>query len=164
MVGQQLGRNQPALASRATWTSLWLAAAYMGAMALVYVLLPDLLLKAHAAVTVPSEFDSIRATTILLLRFVAVYCLFDAVNVVFSGALKGAGDTRFIVLTSLLITPLPLLACWLGISHYGGGLRWCWVVVTVWISAMGLIYGARFLQGRWRHMQVIEPELASSDN
>ena len=34
----------------------------------------------------------------VLLRFVAAYCLFDALNVVFAGALKGAGDTRFIML------------------------------------------------------------------
>ena len=48
MVGQQLGRNHPGLAARATWTSLWMAMVYMGAMALVYVLLPDLLLMGHA--------------------------------------------------------------------------------------------------------------------
>ena len=29
----------------------------------------------------------------ILLRFVAAYCLFDAMNVVFASALKGAGDT-----------------------------------------------------------------------
>ena len=70
----------------------------MGAMALVYVLLPDVLLMGHAAGTSPAEFAQLRDTTVVLLRFVAVYCLFDAMNVVFSGALKGAGDTRFIML------------------------------------------------------------------
>ena len=28
---------------------------------------------------------------------------------------------------------------------------------------LGLIYCGRFLQGRWRHMRVIEPELLSAD-
>ena len=95
----------------------------------------------------------------VLLRFVAVYCLFDALNMVFSAALKGAGDTRFIMITSLVMTPMPLLAAWAGIHYADWGLLWCWVVITVWICALGLIYCGRFLQGRWRQMRVIEPEL-----
>ena len=76
-------------------------------MALVYVLLPDLLLMGHAAGTPPKEFFPLRALVVVLLRFVAVYCLFDALNMVFSAALKGAGDTRFIMITSLVMTPCP---------------------------------------------------------
>ena len=34
----------------------------------------------------PARFESIRQTTVVLLRFVAAYCLFDAMNVVFVGA------------------------------------------------------------------------------
>jgi len=131
----------------------------MGAMALVYVLLPDLLLMGHAAGTSPANFAKLHDTVVVLLRFVAAYCLFDAMNVVFSGALKGAGDTRFILAMSLLVTPMPLLAVWAGMRWADGGLIWCWTVATLWVSSLGLIYGARFLAGRWRTMRVIEPEL-----
>ena len=48
IVGQQLGEGRPTLAARATWTSLWMAMAYMGAMALMYVAIPDVLLMGHA--------------------------------------------------------------------------------------------------------------------
>ncbi len=58
----------------------------------------------------------------------------------------------------MVMTPLPLLAAWAGV-HHGGGLLWCWTVITVWICLLGLIYFGRFLQGRWRQMRVIEPEL-----
>jgi multidrug resistance protein, MATE family len=159
IVGQQLGRNNPDLAGRATWTSFWMATAYMGGMALVYVLLPDVLLMGHAAGTSPESFTRLRDTTVVLLRFVAAYCLFDAMNVVFASALKGAGDTRFVLATSLVVTPIPLVAAWMGMHYLDYGLLWCWVVATVWVSTAGLIYGGRFLQGRWRHMRVIEPEL-----
>jgi multidrug resistance protein, MATE family len=159
IVGRQLGRNDARLAARATWTALWMAMIYMGTWALVYVLLPDVLLMGHAAGTLPKDFVPLRALVVVLLRFVAVYCLFDALNMVFSAALKGAGDTRFILMTSLVMTPMPLLAAWAGIHYADWGLLWCWVVITVWICALGLIYCGRFLQGRWRFMRVIEPEL-----
>jgi len=43
-----------------------------------------------------------------------------------------------------------------GVTYCGWGLIWCWTVLTVWICLLGLIYLARFLQGRWRQMRVIE--------
>ena len=35
----------------------------------------------------------------VLMRFLAVVCLFDALNLIYSSTLKGAGDTRFIMWT-----------------------------------------------------------------
>jgi MATE family multidrug resistance protein len=125
---------------------------------LAYLLMPKVLMLGYALGASPGKFAEIESTAVVLLRFVAVYCLFDAMNVVFAGTLKGAGDTRFILLTSLLLTPCPLLASWAGIEC-GLGLLWCWCVITAWISSLGLIYAARFLTGRWRQMRVIEPEL-----
>ena len=55
MVGQQLGRNQPDLAARATWTALWMAVVYMGTMAVLYVAAPDLFLLGHAAGLAPEQ-------------------------------------------------------------------------------------------------------------
>ncbi len=159
IVGQQLGRDRPHLAARAAWTSLWMAEIYMGVMAAVYVLLPDMLLLGHAAGTSPEQFRELRATTIVLLRFVAAYCLFDALNVIFASVLKGAGDTRFILLTTLATALPPVAVVWAGIRWLQWGLLSCWVVVTLWVCALGLIYLGRFLQGRWRLMRVIEPEL-----
>jgi MATE family multidrug resistance protein len=161
IVGQQLGRNHPELAARATWTALAIALAYMGTMALCYVTVPDWFLKGHAAGTSPEVFGPLRETTVVLLRFVAAYCLFDALNVVFVSAIRGAGDMRFILCTTLLTSPPPLLATWWGVARQGWGLLWCWAVITAWICSLGLIYLARFLQGRWQQMRVIEPEVIS---
>ena len=158
MVGKQLGRNNPKLAKRATWTSLQLAQVYMGTMALLYVAVPDWFLLGYASGTEPGQFAELRDVTVILLRFVAAYCLFDAMNVVFVSAIKGAGDTRFILATTLVMSPLPVAAGCLGVRYFGLGLIWCWVVLTLWICALGLVYMGRFLQGRWQQMRVIEPE------
>jgi len=161
MVGQQLGRDCPGLAARATWTSFCLTQAYLSIMAALYVLVPDVFLMGHAWRTAPEQFARLRDVTVVLLRFVAVYSLFDAMNVVFVGAIKGAGDMRFILATSMVMSPLPVLAAWAGIRYWGWGLIWCWVVITAWVCALGLVYLARFLQGRWRQMRVIEPPLVA---
>ena len=163
IVGQQLGRNRPELAARATWTALGIALAYMGTMALLLRggarLVPDGLRGGDFR---RRSSDRCGRLTVVLLRFVAAYCLFDALNVVFVSAIRGAGDMRFILLTTLVMSPPPLLAAWWGVARQGWGLLWCWVVITAWVCSLGLIYLARFLQGRWRQMRVIEPEAAAS--
>jgi MATE family multidrug resistance protein len=163
MVGQQLGGERPRLAARATWTAFGMTQAYLSIMAALYVLAPELFLMGHAWRAEPERFAELRDVTVVLLRFVAVYSLFDAMNVVFVGAIKGAGDMRFILVTSAIMSPLPVLAAWAGIRCCGWGLIWCWVVITAWICGLGLIYLVRFLQGRWRQMRVIEPVLAAGE-
>jgi multidrug resistance protein, MATE family len=163
IVGHQLGQNRPDLAQRASWTAYWIALGYMGAMSAVYVLLPDLILIAHSMVVNPEEFSGLRRLIVVLLRFVALYSLFDAMNIVFVSTLKGAGDTRFILLTSACMSPPPVFAVWLGISYFGLGLMWCWIVITVWVILLGLIYFVRFLQGHWREMRVIEPDVVREE-
>jgi multidrug resistance protein, MATE family len=156
LVGQRLGQNRPRLAARGTWTAFSLAAAYMVLISAIYALVPELLFFAHGAKIDPAEFASLRALTILLLRFVAFYCLFDAMVIVFSSALKGAGDTRFVLLTTLCMSPLPVLATYCGVEFMGLGLYWCWTAITTWLCVLGLIYMYRFRQGHWRTMRVIE--------
>jgi hypothetical protein len=52
-----------------------------------------------------------------------------------------------------------LLFSLLGVQWFGWGLIWCWFVFTGWLCMMGSIYLARFLQGRWQSMRVIESEV-----
>ncbi len=158
MVGHQLGAGSAPLATRATYSALHLALVYTGVMAVLYVALPDLFLFGHASATSPEEFKPLRETTIVLLRFVALYCVFDALNIVFQSAIKGAGDTRFVLILNMILSPLLVAAIWIGLKQLDLGLYYCWSVVTIWVWLLGVIYGARFLQGRWQSMRVIEAE------
>lgn len=155
IVGNQLGNNQPELAARATWTALTLGIIYNTVMTLAYVFAPSVFLMGYTSEN-PAEFEPLRALIVVLLRFVAAYCLFDTAAILFSSALKGAGDTRFILITALWTAPLPVTASYVGIEYFGGGLYWCWWVLTGWIVTMSVIYVLRFLGGRWKQMRVIE--------
>lgn len=159
LVGQRLGENRPDLAARGTWTAFWLSSVYTGVMTLLYFFTPQLFLFAHEAGMTPkqaAEFEELRDLVYFLLRFVAAYCVFDMMNMVFVGALKGAGDTRFILYTTLIMAGVPVLVTWAGLRYFDGGLFWCWLVITFWVSGIGLIYFGRFVQGRWREIRVIE--------
>jgi MATE family multidrug resistance protein len=158
LVGQQIGRGKPALAARATWTACILGLIYTAVFVALYVLAPDLLMLGHRMGA--TDFESVRDLAVILLRFVAAYCLFDALQLIFSHAIKGAGDTRFVFYTTL-ITSTAFVGIGLAGSRVGGwGILWWWSLITGWILLLCVIYFSRFLQGRWRQMRVIEPEVA----
>jgi MATE family multidrug resistance protein len=158
LVGQRLGENRPDLAARASWSSIVIGSIYMVAFSAIYVLLPDVLLLPHQPQPITEEFIELRSLTIVLLRFVAVYCLCDALYIIFSGTLKGAGDTRFIMYASGILAVAAVGATWLGINYAGFGVLACWVVITTWVLLLGVVFAVRFLDGKWRDMRVIEPE------
>ena len=159
LVGQRLGENRPELATRASWSALAIGFGYMLLFSAIYVLLPDVLLWPHQFQSSPQDFPALRDMTIVLLRFVAFYCLFDAGYMVLAGTLKGAGDTRFVLYTSAAFAAAAVLVTWLGLSNGAFGLLGSWVVVTTWVSLLGISYFVRFLGGKWREMRVIEPEI-----
>lgn len=159
LVGQRLGDNRPDLAERATWTAFQLGIAYVLCVSSLYVFAPRLLLMAHQAHADPAQFEQVAALTIVLLRFVALFCLFDATNIVFVNAIKGAGDTRFVMITTVSLAIAAVAATWIGTEYLAMGILGTWTIITIWIFLLGAIFFARFMQGKWRSMRVIEPTL-----
>jgi MATE family multidrug resistance protein len=166
LVGQRLGENRPDLAERATWTALVMGMAYTGLFAALYLTVPGTFLTLHTSFANEADFEAVRTTTIVLLRFVALYCFFDAAQIMLVGALRGAGDTRFILLatglTAVVAVTIGRVGQWL--FHWadrGVGLWAWWWVLTGWVLALGVIYVLRFVGGQWKSMRVIEPTLES---
>ena len=41
------------------------------------------------------------------------------------------------MIVSLVLTPLPVAAAWVGIHFFDLGLIWCWIVITLWVCSSG---------------------------
>ena len=86
----------------------------------------------------------------------AVYSLADAVNVTFSFALRGAGDTRFVsLLTFALAWPIMVVPTFV-VVRTGASIYSAWVFATAYIVAMAVCFFLRFRTGKWKSMRVIE--------
>lgn len=159
LVGQHLGAERDDLAARATLNGLGIAALYTLVFGVLYVAAADLFLLPFKTAENAEEFAQVRAVAIVLLRFVAAYCMFDATQVIFVGALRGAGDTRFILIVTTLVSATSIALGMVGQELWGWGLLGWWWVMTGWIASLAFIYWGRFWQGKWRSMRVIEQEL-----
>jgi MATE family multidrug resistance protein len=156
LVGQRLGADRPDLAERSAYTGLRWALGYMSVVASAYLLIPGVLVSIFAGDRDPEGFAAVAALVPTLLACVAIYSLADAVNVTFSFALRGAGDTRFVsLLTFALAWPIMVVPTFV-LVRAGGRLSWAWGFATAYILAMAACFALRFRSGRWKGMRVIE--------
>ncbi len=136
-----------------------------GTIAFLYVAVPGVFLLPFSAHASQTEFREIRDITVVLLRFVAVYSLFDTMNIIFASAIKGAGDTRFVMRMIFFLSTFVLaLPSWIAVTFFHADVYALWVIATVYVCALGTGFLIRFLGGKWKTMRVIEfspPVIAS---
>ena len=155
LVGRRLGEDRPDVAEQSTLTGLWIVCGFMALSAALFVGLPNLLLWPFANANDP-DWPAIAAEVTVLLRFVALYSIFDSVNLVVSFALRGAGDTRFTAMAAFALAwPTMVLPTW-AVVKLGGGVTTAWAFATLYVCLLAGLFVARFMQGKWRSMRVIE--------
>jgi MATE family multidrug resistance protein len=167
LVGRRIGEGRPELAVRTTWKAFALGGGWMLAFGAAYLTFPDLMLAPYAgeASSAAANFAAIRDTTVELLHYVALYAFFDAMVVIFSNAVRGAGDTRFPMVFMLVTSWGVMLGpVWVA-SYYGKnslGFSWSMCTVAVVVGGVGMM--TRFARGRWKGLSMIESDPVSESN
>jgi len=139
-VGHAVGAGDGARARRAGWLALGLGVSFMMMAAVVLLVFPGPLVALY---TTDPEVMRLGGT---LLMVVAAFEIFDAIQTVATGALRGLGETRVPMLANLagywvLGLPLGLTLCFvLG-----------WGIIGLWLGlTLALILIALTLLWRWR--------------
>jgi MATE family multidrug resistance protein len=102
------------------------------------------------------NYEELLAMASLLLKFVATYILFDVFYMIFTAVLKGAGDTRFLLVTILSATVcLMLIPLIVGINYMGMDVYGAWSCIVLFIGSLALMTSLRYRKGKWEKMLVI---------
>ncbi|MCA9243162.1 MAG: MATE family efflux transporter [Phycisphaerales bacterium] len=156
-VGFCIGERQPNQAHRYAHTGFRMVAVYMSAVGLVFLFAREPLIwlfnKETAVVSVGGA----------IMIWVAVFQFFDAMCIVYSNALRGAGDTRVPAIFSSL-------SCW--IIFIGGGVAMAygargfgiagpWTMCAMNIIVLGLLFRARWNSNRWQRIKLFDHEPVS---
>ena len=141
-VGQALGRRDPRGASAAGGTAIFVGAAFMTLAGIVLVIVPRWIARIY------TTDELVIRSTAALLAAGAAFQLFDGIQSVATGALRGAGDTRTPMLchfTAYWIIGLPLGA-WLCFRR-GWGALGLWIGLSLALILIGIV-----LLVVWRRM------------
>ena len=148
LVGRAVGAGDAAAARRAGLAGLGVGAGFMSVSALVLSLAPRLLARAY---TPDPDVIGLAAT---LIPIAGVFQVFDGIQVVSIGVLRGVGDTRTPLIVSLIgywLIALPI-SLWLGFRA-GWGPQGLWWGLVVGLILVAVLLLARVRMRLWRRLE-----------
>jgi multidrug resistance protein, MATE family len=152
-VGQEVGRSDPTGARRAAGASLFLGGAFMLTTAALFLLVPGLLGRMY------TDDPGVLAIVVVLLPIAGVFQVFDGVQAVAAGVLRGVGDTRgpmWINILGFWVLGIPL-SLFFGFTLDGGaaGLWWGLAAGLAAVAVL-LVLRVRNRMGRELQRLVVE--------
>ena len=157
IVGQWIGRGDIARAKARTFTALKIAAIYMSVMGVVFAIFGAPIIRIF------NDDPEVLLLGWQLLVMAAVFQLSDSANIVSMGALRGAGDTRWVMWATIVgayCVFLPL-ASFLALV-YPGGPFWAWVGASIYIIGLSLVLLRRFVSEKWRDIKIFDDSAVSA--
>jgi multidrug resistance protein, MATE family len=149
LVGQYLGAGRRALAERCGWVVIRMNLVYCAFIAVAFLVLR------RQVFLIFNNDPGVIAAGVSIVPFLALLQIFDGLQMSYTGALQGAGDTRFPMIvfgTSswLLFVPLAYLAT----LTWGGGIVGGWAVAAFHLALVSAILTVRFRSGVWKHQKI----------
>ncbi len=150
LVSQYVGSKELDLAEQAAYRAVLFSLLTMGLIGLSYLIAPERLMGIF------SDEPPVIEAGVTILRLIAIYQVFDAIGIVFAGALLGGGDTRFTMLVRLALAWgffMPLTYAMIFVWDLGvwGG----WMAALVYLLLLAIAYTWRFRSGKWKTLEVV---------
>ena len=154
LTGKHLLESGPRRAARCVYAALIVGLAYASVWVLAYLLIPGPLVSFYSLQG--DDVGSGQAIVLAkdLLVFVAMFLLLDMVQLIVAGALRGAGDTWYVLFAGITAS-VSSLTIGIAFEPATDALHWWWWVIAIWIGLLALAMVARFWQGRWKQMRMV---------
>lgn len=149
MIGQNLGAKDPDKAERSGYEAAKLGMIFMGTLGIVFFIAPEWVVKLF------TDDERVIRSAIFPLMLVGVVQIVDAAGMVFSTALEGAGNTRWVMGAEIFVNwgiflPLTyLLTFTFDLHHYGP-----WIAWAAYITLFGIMCTWKFREGKWKHISI----------
>jgi MATE family multidrug resistance protein len=149
LIGRFVGAADMARTNQVIAAGFILALGYSSVLAILFLVFRMELVDVFR--TPDAEFEAIRLLAGQMMIGLVSYMLADAVILISGGTLRGAGDTRWIMATSISVHWAMLAVQYLVIAVYGLGPLVSWWTFVAMLLTLAIVYLGRLLGGRWRH-------------
>ena len=149
LVGQELGKGSSQKALKNGYICTIIAMIVMSTFGLLFFIIPQFLVSLFT-----KDKDVIELAT-MALKIVSICQPFSGASMVLAGALRGAGDTKSVLLITYLgifLIRIPITYLFLDVLNLG--LAGAWIVMTIDLAIRSSIAFYIFRRGKWKYLQV----------
>jgi putative MATE family efflux protein len=148
LVGRWIGAGDPQEAEATTYEALLQGCVLLTVLGAIMAIFP------HQLVSLFVNDQAVIRAADATMRIAGLCQSIMAFNFIVSGALRGAGDTRWPLVTKLISTWCVRLPVVLALVALGLGLPGIWIGMKSDYLAQGALAYWRFRGGRWKNMRV----------
>ena len=158
LVAQAIGRGEPDEAARAARRTVSLGVGFVAVLSLGVVAAAHPILSLFVSGDLACDaaalgrFHSLGFTLLLLM---AAWQVFDAADVIVSGALKGAGDTKFVMWWMLATSCGLWLPCVFLVRAFRNTMPALWLTMVGYVVVICIGSFVRWRKGAWRSVKVV---------
>ena len=156
LVGRYMGYGRPDIAERAAHSALKMSFAYSGTILVLFVTFPRQLVEVFQPWAVDPIYLQAAPLAVGMLRLAALYVLADAMMVVFSGVLRGAGDTLWAMGLSVTLHWLLVAAVVLFLKVLDLPPKVAWLALIVFFLTFCSLFYLRYRGGKWKSLAVVQ--------
>ena len=149
LVGQELGKGSSQKALKDGYICTIIAMIVMSTFGLLFFIIPQFLVLLFT-----KDKDVIELAT-MALKIVSICQPFSGASMVLAGALRGAGDTKSVLLITYLgifLIRIPITYLFLDVLNFG--LAGAWIVMTIDLAIRSSLAFYIFRRGKWKYLQV----------
>ena len=149
LVGQELGKGSSQKALKDGYICTIIAMMVMSTFGLLFFIIPQFLVSLFT-----KDKDVIELST-MALKIVSICQPFSGASMVLAGALRGAGDTKSVLLITYLgifLVRIPITYLFLDVLNFG--LAGAWIVMTIDLVIRSSLAFYIFRRGKWKYLQV----------
>ncbi len=158
-VGKCMGMGRPDLALQRVKVGVGITVAYMCTCGLLFVIFRDPMIRLFVHKNTPlADVDELASLGSAMLIACAAFQFFDGVQMAISGALRGAGDTVWPGVVTLILAWTLIVGGGLAMVTYlpRVGSIGPWIAAASYIAALGISLSIRFLGGKWKRIKLLE--------
>ncbi len=158
LIGRFVGARDMARVNEVMTAAFFVALTYAAMLAIIYSVFRYPLVEVFAP---PSgDFTAIRELSAFMMIGLSSYVMADAIVLVSGGILRGAGDTRWLMVASVSLHWAMLVAQFFIIRVLELSPKVSWLAFVVLVLAIALVYALRLKSGRWRDPEALERVMA----
>ena len=156
LVGRYVGAKDGAAATRSTYSGLKLGWGYSLLIGILFIFLPGVLTDifkpdvAEASAEAIAIFESARPMSIFMLRIATFYIFVEVLLVIYAGALRGAGDTLWVMFACAIMNWCVAGSLYLVAYVFGLPAHLAWIAVVAVYSTAPVLFWLRWKSGKWR--------------
>ena len=163
LVGRYMGAQRIGVATKVAASAFKTGIMYSAIILVFFVFFPQQLVGVFKPMQANAIYEQAVPTAVFMLRVAALYVLIEAAIATCIGVLRGAGDTRWSMIASVILHYIMAGGLYLVLKVFNLSAQVGWVMVVIVFMLFSVVFYLRYRGGKWKKIRLVEKNVSEQE-